>query len=122
VRDNFFEIGGHCLLAMRVMSRVTHAFNVDLPLRAFFENLTIAQLAESVEEARARGEENRTQAIVRISRESHIATLLPGGKIGPMESKEGVAQGNTGSRCGWRQAGQRPVGKEYTCQRVTITE
>jgi hypothetical protein len=58
---------------MRVMSRVTHAFNVDLPLRAFFENPTIAQLAELVEEARARGEENRTQAIVRISRESHTA-------------------------------------------------
>jgi len=48
VRDNFFEIGGHCLLAMRVMSRVTHAFNVDLPLRALFENPMIAQLAESV--------------------------------------------------------------------------
>ena len=64
VRDNFFEIGGHSLLATRVMSRVRDAFNVDLPLRAFFENPTIAQLAELVEEARGRGEENRTQAIV----------------------------------------------------------
>ena len=64
VRDNFFEIGGHSLLATRVMSRVRDAFNVDLPLRAFFENPTIAQLAKLVEEARGRGEENRTQAIV----------------------------------------------------------
>ena len=73
-RDNFFEIGGHSLLATRVMSRVRDAFNVDLPLRAFFENPTIAQLAELVEEARARGDENQTQTIVRISRESHMAT------------------------------------------------
>lgn len=106
MRDNFFEIGGHCLLAMRVMSRVTHAFNVDLPLRAFFENLTIAQLAESVEEARARGEEHRTQAIVRISRESHIATLLPGGKIGPMDLRKGLRKGTQAADAG----GARPAG------------
>ena len=121
MRDNFFEIGSHCLLAMRVMSRVTHAFNVDLPLRAFLENPTFVQLAESVEEAPSRGEENRTQPIVRISRESHIATLLPGGKIGPMDLRKGLHKG-TGSRCGWRQVGRRAVGKEYTCQRVIITE
>ena len=122
MRDNFFEIGGHCLLAMRVMSRVTHAFNVDLPLRAFFENLTIAQLAESVEEARARGEEqpdpsDRTD-FTRISH-SNLASWRKNRSNG---SKEGVAQGNTGSRCGWRQASRRPVGKEYTCRKVTITE
>ena len=100
MRDNFFEIGGHCLLAMRVMSRVTHAFNVDLPLRAFFENLTIAQLAESVEEAWARGGEHRTQAIVRTSRESHIATLLPGRKIGPMDLRKGLRKGTQAADAG----------------------
>jgi hypothetical protein len=78
---------------MRVMSRVTHAFNVDLPLRALFENPMIAQLAESVEEAGATGEENRTQATVRISRESHIATLLTGGKTGPTDLRKGLRKG-----------------------------
>jgi len=106
VRDNFFEIGGHSLLATRVMSRVRDAFNVDLPLRAFFENPTIAQLAELVEEARGRGEENRTQAIVRISRESHIATLLPGGKIGPMDLRKGLRKGTQAADAG----GARPAG------------
>jgi acyl carrier protein len=106
VRDNFFEIGGHSLLATRVMSRVRDAFNVDLPLRAFFENPTIAQLAELVEEARGRGEENRTQAIVRISRESHIATLLPGGKIGPTDLRKGLRKGTQAAAAG----GARPVG------------
>jgi acyl-CoA synthetase (AMP-forming)/AMP-acid ligase II len=106
VRDNFFEIGGHSLLATRVMSRVREAFNVDLPLRAFFENPTIAQLAELVEEARGRGEENRTQAIVRISRESHIATLLPGGKISPMDLRKGLRKGTQAPDAG----GARPAG------------
>ena len=121
MRDNFFEIGGHCLLAMRVMSRVTHAFNVDLPLRPFFENPTITQLAESVEEARARGEENRTQAIVRISRESHIATLLPGGKIGPMDLRKGLRKGTQASDVGGARAAGA-LSERNTCQRVTITE
>ena len=106
MRDNFFEIGGHCLLAMRVMSGVTHAFGVDLPLGAFFENPTIAQLPESVEEARARGEENRTQAIVLISRKSHIATLIPGGKIDLMNLRKGLRKGTQAADAG----GARPAG------------
>ena len=106
MRDNFFGIGGHSLLATRLMSRVRDAFNVDLPFRAFFENPTIAQLAELVEEARGRGEENWTQAIVRISRESHIATLLPGGKIGPMDLRKGLRKGTEAADAG----GARPAG------------
>jgi hypothetical protein len=109
VRDNFFEIGGLCLLAMRVMSRVRDGFNVDLPLRAFFENPTIAQLAELVEEARARDDgepdpSDRTD-FTRISH-SNLASWRKNRSNG---SKEGVAQGNTASRCGWRQAGRRPA-------------
>jgi len=88
------------------MSRVRDAFNVDLPLRAFFENPTIAELAELVEEARGRGEENRTQTIVRISRESHIATLLPGGKIGPMDLRKGLRKGTEAADAD----GARPAG------------
>ena len=122
MRDNFFEIGGHCLLAMRVISRVTHAFNVDLPLRALFENPMIAQLAESVEEAGATGEENRTQATVRISRESQIATLLTGGKIGPTDLRKGLRKGTQAADAADARLAGAPVGKEYTCQRVTITE
>jgi amino acid adenylation domain-containing protein len=93
VQDNFFEIGGHSLLATRVMSRVRDAFNVDLPLRAFFENPTISQFAGLVEESRTRGDENRTQTIVRISRESHMATLLPGGKLDPTDLRKGLRKG-----------------------------
>ena len=51
-QDNFFELGGHSLLATQVLSRVRDAFNVELPLRAIFENPTIAKLSRAVEDGR----------------------------------------------------------------------
>jgi amino acid adenylation domain-containing protein len=87
--DGFFEMGGHSLLAIRVLSRMREAFNVDLPLRVFFENPTIARLAELLEEARRRGEEHIAPTIVRVSREDHLATLLPDGKLNPADLFKG---------------------------------
>ena len=88
-QDNFFEMGGHSLLATRVLSRMREAFHVDLPLRAFFENPTIAQIGELLEEARERDPETLAPTIVRVSREAHLATLLPGGQLSPADLAKG---------------------------------
>ncbi|HEY1528469.1 MAG TPA: non-ribosomal peptide synthase/polyketide synthase [Candidatus Angelobacter sp.] len=48
VHDNFFEIGGHSLIATQIISRVRAAFKVELPLRAIFACPTIARLAENI--------------------------------------------------------------------------
>ena len=53
INDNFFDLGGHSLLATQVISRVEVAFNVELPLRAIFENPTVAGLAMSLVQAQA---------------------------------------------------------------------
>ena len=44
--DNFFELGGHSLLATQVVSRIRPDFGIDIALTIFFENSTIAKLAE----------------------------------------------------------------------------
>ena len=48
IHDSFFTIGGHSLLAAQVLSRVRDTFNVELPLRVFFETPTVAALAAHV--------------------------------------------------------------------------
>jgi len=46
VRDNFFEIGGDSLQALTLVTRINQALNVGIPLSAFVERATIAQLAD----------------------------------------------------------------------------
>jgi amino acid adenylation domain-containing protein len=46
IHDNFFEFGGHSLLATRAVTRIRKMFNIGLPLRCFFENPTVAEIAE----------------------------------------------------------------------------
>ena len=49
VNDNFFDLGGHSLIATQVISRLKNIFQVDIPLRELFETPTVAGLAEQIE-------------------------------------------------------------------------
>ncbi|MDP9120741.1 MAG: amino acid adenylation domain-containing protein, partial [Acidobacteriota bacterium] len=65
---DFFELGGHSLLATQLMSRVRTAFGVELPLRAVFEQPTVAGLAREIEKASREGTSGAEPAIERVPR------------------------------------------------------
>jgi len=45
VHDNFFQLGGHSLAAMRVVSRVVKQFQLEIPLQSLFQSPTVAAMA-----------------------------------------------------------------------------
>jgi acyl carrier protein len=45
IDDNFFDLGGQSLAAMRLMSIIKEVFNVKVPLTAFFQVSTIKAIA-----------------------------------------------------------------------------
>ncbi|MEP6601949.1 MAG: phosphopantetheine-binding protein, partial [Nitrospirota bacterium] len=50
VNDNFFDIGGHSLMAVQLLSIVQKTFNVDLSLKLVYSGaFTIAELAKAIE-------------------------------------------------------------------------
>jgi amino acid adenylation domain-containing protein len=51
VTESFFDLGGHSLLATQVLVRINETFEVEIPLRDFFQAPTIAGLAAAVESA-----------------------------------------------------------------------
>ncbi len=54
--DNFFERGGHSLLAVQLLSRLRQIFAVELSLRDFLEDPTVSRLAASSSRPWRRGQ------------------------------------------------------------------
>ena len=69
IRSNFFEIGGHSLLAVRVNVRVASVLQVELPLRSLYEAPTIEEFASEIERVRSSGASYTLDALKRVDRE-----------------------------------------------------
>lgn len=51
IHDNFFDFGGHSLLAAQLVARIRSVCQVELPLRQFFEGPTIESMARYLADA-----------------------------------------------------------------------
>ncbi|MGI9543728.1 MAG: phosphopantetheine-binding protein, partial [Cyclobacteriaceae bacterium] len=50
INDNFLQLGGNSLAAIRLMARINEAFELELPLGKVFEFPTIAEFGKLIEE------------------------------------------------------------------------
>ncbi|MFN7198349.1 MAG: amino acid adenylation domain-containing protein, partial [bacterium] len=46
IHDNFFDLGGHSILAIKLLNQIQKSFNQELSLTSLFQHPTIAQLAQ----------------------------------------------------------------------------
>jgi amino acid adenylation domain-containing protein len=98
IHDNFFDLGGHSLLATQVISRIAGKLQTNFPVRALFENPTVAGLVSLIV---APASVKETSGIVWIQSEGSKAPFFfigEGGSIGPLASQLGSDQPLLGVR------------------------
>ncbi|MEW6734730.1 MAG: amino acid adenylation domain-containing protein, partial [Acidobacteriota bacterium] len=71
--DNFFNIGGHSLIATQMISRVREAFGVEITLRNLFDAPTVAGLAEKIVAAQKAEQGLVMTAITRVPRDRGLS-------------------------------------------------
>ena len=60
LHDNFLDLGGHSLSAMRILSAVNEIFGVELPLQVLFDAPTVAKIAPVIVEQQGQHAGNDT--------------------------------------------------------------
>ena len=90
--DNFFDLGGDSLKALEVISRLQALLNVELSLIAFFEDPTVAHLADVVIGLRTNGESVPTSITTPSATSAFAATQAKVAQVwGEVLQRENIA-------------------------------
>ncbi|HVU68645.1 MAG TPA: acyltransferase domain-containing protein, partial [Ktedonobacteraceae bacterium] len=68
IHDNFFELGGESLLATQLVSKLREIFQVEISIRTFFENATVAGISRAICEAKEAHRELQEPEMVALPR------------------------------------------------------
>jgi thioesterase domain-containing protein/NAD(P)-dependent dehydrogenase (short-subunit alcohol dehydrogenase family) len=85
IHDDFFELGGQSLIAIRLLSQFRNEFGVDLPVVTFFEAPTIAQCAGHIraETSTAQSGSKTERRKKRAKQLSSLVAIQPNGSKAP---------------------------------------
>jgi amino acid adenylation domain-containing protein len=75
VGDNFFNLGGHSLLLIRVNNHLRESLRMELPVVELFKYPTVSALAEHLSRSHPRARAGRTESESRIESEGRSASL-----------------------------------------------
>ena len=71
INDSFFDLGGHSLLGIQLISEVTERFGVELPLSALFGTPTIEGLSKAISNAVSTASDTQSPDIMPVSRDQY---------------------------------------------------
>jgi amino acid adenylation domain-containing protein len=85
IRDDFFDLGGHSIVAVKLSNEVYRCFGVRLPLATLFECPTVESFARRLEELGRQGPE-----VAAPARWSTLVKIKPRGSLPPFFCVAGV--------------------------------
>lgn len=78
IHDNFFDLGGHSLIAVRLFAKVKRAFSVEFPISVLFEAPTIERCAAMIRESLGEAETQSAEVEKPRTRYTHLVPMHPG--------------------------------------------
>ena len=90
--DNFFDLGGHSLMAVQVVTRLRQALSVEMTIRDLFAHPELAEMARAIESAA----HAVLQPITRVARKRPPSPLAPSVFTATESSGQGIASSDDG--------------------------